>query len=166
MALRQWHFQIYHTTYKHACDVRLINKALVHDEEWERGSKNESGKRLISEETASLPSGTEVESRCQMFSLFEFPVIFLSLPTWSLIFLRLRVPGVTSQYFPPCYLLVWPPCVKLLSAHAQFALPPSLSELFSYISQTFIQSPCVSKSLLFFCSIERNTTTVSCSSHS
>lgn len=45
-----------------------------------RGSKNESGKRLISEETASLPSVTEVESsesRCQMFSLFGVSCDFL-----------------------------------------------------------------------------------------
>lgn len=86
-------------------------------------------------------SGREVESSVhQMFGLLGFPVIFSSLPTWSLISLRLRVPGVTCSLlniFPPCYLLVWPPCVKPLSAHAQFALPPSLSELSSYTSQTF-----------------------------
>lgn len=125
--------------------------------------ENKSRKRLTSEETASGPSVTEVDSSVfQLFCLFT--VIFSSLPTWSLIYVCLSMPGDTSQYFPPCYLLVWPPCAKPLSSHAQFALP----------SQNYpptpanpsLKSPCVSKSLLFFCSIERNACIVACSSHS
>lgn len=162
-----WDFQIYHTTNKQAYVLRLRNST-VSMSTWRRtrkGREDKSGERLTSEEPASAPSGTEVDSSvCQSFCLFT--VILSSLPTWSLISLCLSMHGVTSQYFPPCYLLVWPQCMKPLSAHAQFTLPPSLSELSSYTSQSFTQSPCASKSLLFFCSIERNACLVACSSHS
>lgn len=148
MGLAVWDFQIYHIIYKHAYVMRLLNRA-VSMSTWQRtikGWEDTSGKRLTSEETASGPSGTEVDSSvCQLFCLF--PVIFPSLPIWSLISLWLSVPGVTSQYFPPCYLIVWPPCMKPLYAHAQFALPLSLSELSSHTSQSLTQSPCVSRFL-------------------